>query len=113
MDDVALLVCTNLPDAQSAHALARDLLERRLAACVNILPGVRSAYRWQGGIEEASETSLMIKTTQLRYAALEQAIAAAHPYEVPEIIAMPIVAGLPAYLGWLAQETNGNGDAHH
>lgn len=110
MDDTScLLIWTNLPDRQSAAALARRLLAQRLAACVNILP-VQSIYRWQGAIEEATEVSVMIKTTATRYDALQQAIAAMHPYEVPEIIAIPIQTGLPAYLHWLQKETNGDED---
>lgn len=101
----ALLVITNLPDAALAHALARQLVEQKLAACVNNLPGVKSVYRWQGAIEEAHETCLLIKTTQMAYPQLEAAIKAAHPYDLPEIIALPIVAGWPAYLDWITQET--------
>lgn len=104
MEDV-LLVMTNMPNAESACALAALLVERRLAACVNCMPGVRSTYRWQGAIEEAEETGLLIKTTAARYAELEAAIQSAHPYELPEIIAVPLAAGLPAYTAWIAQET--------
>lgn len=111
MDDMSgLLVWTNLPDRQSADALAHHVLARRLAACVNILPAVQSVYRWQGAIEEAVEISVVIKTTAARYDALQQAITAMHPYEVPEIIAIPIRAGLPAYLDWLQKETGGDED---
>lgn len=101
----ALLVLTNVPDDGVAAAIARLLVEQRLAACVNIMPQVRSIYQWQGAVEQASEVTLWIKTTQARYAELEAAIKSAHPYQVPEIIAMPIVAGLPQYLDWIAQET--------
>jgi periplasmic divalent cation tolerance protein len=105
-DARGLLIWTNLPDRPAAEAMARSLVERRLAACVNILPAVQSVYRWQGAIEEATESSLLIKTSSARYAELEQAIKDMHPYELPEIIALPIQAGLPAYLEWLLQETN-------
>lgn len=105
MTQQVLLVLTNMPDAQTAHALARQLVEKQLAACVNCMPGVQSIYRWQGAVEEAGEVTLLIKTTQARYAALEAAIKASHPYDVPEIIAAPIVAGWPAYLEWVVQET--------
>ncbi len=101
----AILVLTNMPDEQSARALARRLVELKLAACVNILPGVQSLYRWQGEIEEAVEITMLIKTTHGRYAEIELAIKENHPYQVPEIIAMPVIEGLPAYLGWIAQET--------
>ncbi len=103
-----LLVLTTMPDSGSADALARELVEKRLAACVNIMPGTRSVYRWQDAIEEACEVVLHIKTSQARYAELEIAIKALHPYDVPEIIALPIVEGLPAYLEWVAAETNRN-----
>lgn len=100
-----LLVFTNVPDAASAQALASHLVERRLAACVNILAPCRSLYRWQGKIETAEETPLLIKTTGECYPALEQAILAQHPYELPEIVAVPAGRGLSAYLDWVARET--------
>ncbi|MFN3884262.1 MAG: divalent-cation tolerance protein CutA [Rhodocyclaceae bacterium] len=101
----ALLVITNLPDDYSAHALAGALVEARLAACVNVLAPCRSVYRWQGKTENAEEVPVLIKTTAARYAALEAMIRARHPYELPEIIAVPIAHGLPEYLGWVAAET--------
>jgi periplasmic divalent cation tolerance protein len=101
----ALLVMTNLADIASAQILARALVEQRLAACVNMLPGTRSIYRWNDAVEEDAEVTLLIKTTTARYAELEQAIRALHPYELPEVIAVPVSAGLPAYLAWIAQET--------
>ena len=101
----ALLVMTNLADVASAQILARALVGQRLAACVNMLPGTRSIYRWNGAVEEDAEVTLLIKTTTARYAELEQAIRALHPYELPEVIAVPVSAGLPAYLAWIAQET--------
>ena len=100
-----LLVLTNLPDDASARALAGRLVEARLAACVNILAPCRSVYRWQGRVEEAGETPLLIKTTAGRYPALEAAIRAAHPYELPEIVAVPIGPGLPEYLAWVGAQT--------
>jgi periplasmic divalent cation tolerance protein len=100
-----LLVMTNLPDADSAEALAAALVEARVAACVNILAPCRSVYRWQGKVEAAAETPMLIKTTTDRYAALEAAIRAHHPYELPEIVAIPVVRGLPEYLAWVADET--------
>lgn len=100
-----LAVLTNMPDAETADRVARELVSRRLAACVNILPAVQSVYRWNGAVEEASEIPLLIKTSAARYAELEAAMKVLHPYEVPELIAMPITAGLPAYLGWVASET--------
>jgi periplasmic divalent cation tolerance protein len=100
-----LLVLTNLPDEATAGAMARILVERRFAACVNVLPAVRSVYQWQGAVEEAAEITMLIKTTQARYAELEAAIKSAHPYDVPEIIALPLAAGLPKYLEWVVAET--------
>ncbi len=99
-----LLVFTNLPDAESAASLARKLIEQRLAACVNRLAPCTSTYRWEGAVETAAEVPLLIKTTHAAYPRLEQAIRAAHPYEVPEIVAIPVTAGLPAYLAWVEQE---------
>ena len=100
-----LLILTNLPDQASAQALATTLVSARLAACVNMLGPCRSVYRWQGAIESAQEVPLLIKTTAQRYADLEAAIRAAHPYELPEIIAVPIAHGLAEYLGWIDAET--------
>lgn len=100
-----LLVFTTLPDAAHAHTLASALVEARLAACVNILAPCRSVYRWQGQIEDAMEVPLLIKTTAERYPALEAAIRQQHPYELPEIIAVPIERGLPDYLEWIGLET--------
>lgn len=100
-----LLVLTNVPDEATGVAIARRLVDDRLSACVNLLPAVRSIYRWQGAAEETAETTLLIKTTQQRYHDVEAAIRAQHPYELPEIIALPVAAGLPAYLAWVATET--------
>jgi len=100
-----LLVLTNCPDETVANAIALAVVEEKLAACVNILPRVQSIYRWQGAVESASEIPLLIKSTATCYPALEKRIAELHPYDVPEIIALPIAQGLPAYLNWLAEET--------
>ena len=101
----ALLVIANCPDEACANRIALAVVEAGLAACVNLLPRVQSVYRWQGNIESASEVPLLIKTTAGRYTELETAIRAQHPYDVPEIIALPIAQGLPAYVDWLAAET--------
>lgn len=101
-----LLVITNLPDSSSAGGLARQIIESDVAACVNQLSPCTSTYRWQGNIESVSEVPLLIKTTQAAYPRLEALIRAAHPYELPEIIAVPVSSGLPAYLDWVSQETN-------
>jgi periplasmic divalent cation tolerance protein len=100
-----LLVLSNLPDHDSAAALAGALVEARLVACVNVLAPCTSVYRWQGVVETASEVPVLMKTTAARYAELEAAIRARHPYELPEIVAVPVEHGLPAYLAWVAGET--------
>jgi len=101
-----LLVVSNLPDRASAEKLARALIEARLAACVNVLSPCRSVYRWKGKVEDAEEFPVLIKTTRARYPALEAAIRENHPYELPEIIAVHLAGGLPAYLEWVAAETS-------
>jgi periplasmic divalent cation tolerance protein len=103
MNDL-LLVLTNLPDASAAEKLARHLVEARAAACVNQLAPCNSTYRWQGNIETASEIPLLIKTTRAAYPRLEQLIREAHPYELPEIVVVPIASGLPDYLEWVSAQ---------
>lgn|SRR5690554_2961967 len=105
MESTKLLVLTNLPDRAAAERIADLVIERRLAACVNILAPCRSVYRWKEAVQHDEEHPMLIKTTAERYPALEQAIRGAHPYELPEIIAVPIERGLPAYLDWVAAET--------
>jgi periplasmic divalent cation tolerance protein len=100
-----LLVVTNLPERAAAERIADLLVEKRLAACVNILAPCRSVYRWKGAVQHDEEHPLLIKTTTERYPALEQALRAAHPYELPEIIAVPVERGLPGYLDWVSAET--------
>jgi periplasmic divalent cation tolerance protein len=107
----SLLVFTNLPDREGAEKLAALLIERRLAACVNILAPCSSVYRWQGGIQHDEEHPLLIKTAQDRYAELEAAIRAHHPYELPEIIAVPLTYALPDYLRWVESETRAGAPA--
>lgn len=96
---------TNLPDRASAEKLAATLVDGSLAACINILAPCRSVYRWKGALQNEEEHPVLIKTTRARYPALEAAIRAAHPYELPEIIAVVVTAGLPAYLAWVEAET--------
>ena len=102
-----LLVFTNLPDRATAERLAGELIGKRLAACVNILAPCRSVYRWKDDLQHDEEHPMLIKTTRERYPALEDAIRAAHPYELPEIVAVPVERGLPAYLDWVSAETAG------
>lgn len=85
--------------------LARALIERRAAACVNVLGACTSVYRWQGKTEEAEEVPVFIKTTDAAYPALERVIRELHPYELPEIVAVPLSRGLPGYLDWVIAET--------
>lgn len=98
-----IFVMCNMPDAAHAETVARVLVDEQLAACVNLLPACRSVYHWQGRREEASEVPLLIKTRADAYPALEARLLALHPYEVPEIVALPVSGGLPAYLTWVAQ----------
>lgn len=100
-----LLVLTNCPDEETANTIALAVVEAKLAACVNIMPRVQSIYRWQGKVESAPEIPLFIKCTVASYPALEKLVASLHPYETPEIIALPITQGLSAYLNWVAAET--------
>ena len=104
MNDI-LLVLTNLPDEASAAKLARQLVETHAAACVNRLAPCISTYRWQNSIEIATEIPLLIKTSRAAYPLLEKLLRTAHPYELPEIIAVPVTAGLPAYLDWVREQT--------
>jgi len=104
-DDDVLLVLTNLPDADSAGALAATLIETGVAACVNILAPATSVYRWEGQVHTDTETPVLIKSTRTAWPMLEKAIRAGHPYELPEIIAVPVTLGLPDYLDWVRSET--------
>ena len=101
----ALIVITNAPDRDIALKIARALIERKLAACVNILPECTSVYRWQGKLETATEVPLLIKTRAAIYSEVEAAIKSLHPYELPEIVAVPVERGLPDYLEWVNAET--------
>lgn len=97
----AWIVFCTCPDHDTAIAIANRLIDEALAACVNILPGLTSIYHWRGQRQTGSEELLMIKTQATRYAELEQRLRALHPYELPEIIAVSIEAGLPGYLAWV------------
>lgn len=99
------MIITNMPDSQSAEKLARQLIETRVAACVNQLAPCLSTYRWNDKIETSSEVPLLIKTTREAYPRLEKLILEAHTYELPEIIAVYVAAGLPDYLDWISSET--------
>jgi len=101
----ALIVVTNAPNRDVALKIARALIERKLAACVNILAECTSIYRWKGQLETAAEVPLLIKTRAAIYDDVEAAIKSLHPYELPEIVAVPIERGLPGYLEWINAET--------
>lgn len=100
-----LLVVTTLPDRATAERIADALVTARVAACVNILAECTSVYRWQGKMERAGEVPMLIKTTRAAYARLEETLRGIHPYDVPEIVALPVTVGLPPYLDWVTQET--------
>lgn len=96
---------TNFPDKKGAVALAEALTAKRWAACVNVLSPCTSIYHWQGKVESADEIPVLIKTLRQHYDQVEQLIKIMHPYELPEVIMVPILNGLPAYLQWIANET--------
>ncbi len=100
-----LLVLCTCPHSGVAETIADDLVTKHIAACVNILPGVRSYFKWEGKQEAVDEVLLIIKTTTARFAELSERITALHDYEVPEIIALDIKDGLPAYLRWITDNT--------
>jgi periplasmic divalent cation tolerance protein len=99
-----IVVFSNCGTAEEAENVARSLVESRAAACVNIVPGVKSIYHWQGKIEEGSEWTLVIKTTRANFGRLAAELQKVHSYQVPEIIAVPVVAGSEAYLEWIERE---------
>jgi periplasmic divalent cation tolerance protein len=101
--DEVILVISTFPDAETAHRIATELVTGRLAACANILPSVRSIYRWQGAIEDTPETMVFFKTTAARFPEFQQKLRALHPYEVPEIVTFGPADGLPEYLRWVAE----------
>jgi len=100
-----LLVLTSAPDGEAARALADGLIAARLAACVNLLGACTSVYRWKGAVETASEIPMLIKTRAALLPEVEAFILSQHPYQVPELIALPVGGGSSAYLEWLVQET--------
>jgi periplasmic divalent cation tolerance protein len=100
------IVLTTFPAETDAEPIARALVEERLAACVNILPEMRSIYRWAGSVEDAHERQVIIKTSRERVPALLHRLRALHPYEVPEFIVLPIVDGSDDYLGWISSSTS-------
>ena len=100
-DTVVVLVTT--PSAEKAAQIARALVEEKLAACGNVLPGIRSIYRWEGKVQEDEEALLVLKAPRKRFEELRDRVLALHPYQVPEVIALPIEAGHDAYIDWIVQ----------
>lgn len=105
--DCAVVLCTAPQSA--AATLARGLVEERLCACVNVLPGVRSFFRWEGVVQEADEVLLVVKTKRSALSALQDRLVAMHPYDVPEFVAFDVAAGLPGYLNWIIESVEGPG----
>ncbi|HEY6909471.1 MAG TPA: divalent-cation tolerance protein CutA [Myxococcales bacterium] len=101
----AMLVLTTLPGAEAAAELAKAVVGEKLAACANLLPAVRSIYRWQGRVQDESEVLVLFKTRQEHFERLKARLLELHPYEIPEVLAVPVEQGYQAYLDWLAQET--------
>jgi len=101
----ARILLTTAPDRETAERIARALVERKLAACVNVLPGVRSVYRWKGAVEEADEVLLLAKTTADRIEELVRALSGLHPYEVPECVVLEAGRVEASYLAWLVEST--------
>ena len=101
-----IIMLTNLPDREAALGLAQDLVMHKLAACVNVLAAATSVYRWDDRVETTQEVPVLIKTRAALYAEVEAAIIGRHPYELPEIIAVPVIRGLPGYLEWIVSETS-------
>ena len=102
-DGKSVLAISTVDSEQQAISIANHLVSHKAAACVNIVPGIRSIYRWQGAIESGQEWLLLIKTMKERVPLLQEELRAVHHYEVPELIVIPIESGLPAYLAWIAE----------
>jgi len=105
-DQKFVIVLTTLPADGDAEQFASRLVEEKLAACVNLLPAMRSVYRWKNGVERADERQCVIKTTVQCIGPLEALVRALHPYDVPEFVVIPIIQGSAAYLSWLTESTN-------
>lgn len=106
-DQEYLVVLVTVPDRETGLRMGRMLVERRVAACVNIVDGVRSIYMWEGRVEEDNESLMIIKTSRSRFSELRDLIRSMHPYKVPEVIALPIVDGLAEYLNWIGSVVKG------
>jgi periplasmic divalent cation tolerance protein len=105
MADEVLLALSTFPDAETARRISNQLVTEKFVACANIIPTIESIYRWQGKVEQGNETLVLFKTTAARSAVLQEKLKSLHPYEVPEIIFIPVTAGLPEYLRWVADNS--------
>ena len=103
MADKIVLALSTFPDRETAQRISTQLVTERLAACANILPAIESVYRWKDKIESATETLVFFKLSEDRQSAFQEKLRSLHPYEVPEIISVPITNGLPDYLRWVAE----------
>ena len=107
MADEIFLAFSTFPDIETARRISRELVTENLAACANIIPAIESIYRWQGKIEQGNETLVLFKTTATRSAAFQEKLKSLHPYDVPEVILLPIAEGSPEYLRWVAENCAG------
>jgi len=105
-----MLVLCSCPDQEIATTIAENIVAQHLAACINIVPGIKSIYHWQGNVESAEESLMLIKTHQQKLSSLQNTITTMHPYEVPEIISLDISNGLPKYLDWITSSMRLNAD---
>ena len=105
-----IVVFTTLPSVDEGRAFVRGLVEQRVAACGTVLPGATSVYRWEGRVEEVTEVQVLLKTRRDQWSVLEQAVRDRHPYDVPELLAVPVSQGLRAYLDWIGDETSDTGE---
>src|SRR5437867_12107911 len=105
MADQVLLAVSTFPDAETARRVSNQLVTEKFVACANVLPGIESIYRWKGKIETGNETLVFFKLSEDKYPAFEEKLRSLHPYDVPEIISVPVRKGLPAYLNWVNENT--------
>lgn len=104
-----LVVVVTTPSVEDGHTIARALVAERLAACVNVVPGIRSVFFWEGRLQEEAEALLVIKTRRECYEALQRRVIELHPYSVPEVLALPVEAGSPTYLAWVGETVRTEG----
>ena len=106
MDGEIVLAFSTFPEIDTARRIAGELVDQGFAACANLIPKIESIYRWQGKLEQGDETLVLFKTTSARFAAFQEKLKSLHPYEVPEIVSVPVRAGWPAYLRWVTENVN-------